>query len=350
MRGFTSIDTALGEYYTYCERNNYYDENGNGKFMTFVNENEMDEDELDLELGLHAEPKDCLYTGMDDSFPLQNDINDNSKITREKEIFKIIQHCYLHGHHPYISTPYENNLNTKMKHQAPKKPMMLIDQLLLTGRPKPSITIMDEALKEYYSYCGRDEYVSGMFAKFAKLHGYDDSRIELELGDNADPSDCLLVEFDNHFPVIEKSELDTDQARVEYIFKVLRHCYKHGKHPYETEYKDKMTLIRDEPEEKKSPHLIRIKRADDALARYYEECDMAYKALILMNEGWSLWGKFEWLVHKHELGPEEIESLLNEGVDPTHPRRHFFLKMDNNFPFLDDYKFSGQNGDFLRCE
>ena len=56
---FIWINRALGEYYQYCGRDDYYDEYGDGKFIKFVNENDLDEDAVDLELGRKVKAKDC---------------------------------------------------------------------------------------------------------------------------------------------------------------------------------------------------------------------------------------------------------------------------------------------------
>ena len=58
---FIWIDRALGEYYKYCGIDDYYDQYGDGKFIKFVHENEMDEDRIDLELGPKIKPKDIMF-------------------------------------------------------------------------------------------------------------------------------------------------------------------------------------------------------------------------------------------------------------------------------------------------
>ena len=98
---FIWTDRALSEYYKYCGRNDYYDEHHDGKFIQFVNENEMDEENIDLELGKNVKPKDCLFIEMDDNFPLQNNKKNNKRLSRNEQIFEIIKHCYDHAHHPY---------------------------------------------------------------------------------------------------------------------------------------------------------------------------------------------------------------------------------------------------------
>eukprot|EP01083_Nonionella_stella_P077139 210451_1 len=94
---FKRIDDALAQHYAKCNRNDYFDENGIGKFIRFVKKHAFDEDAIDLELG--DDPNDCLFIEMDVMFPLSMSTPPN-EITRyhsDMEILKILQHCFTHG-------------------------------------------------------------------------------------------------------------------------------------------------------------------------------------------------------------------------------------------------------------
>eukprot|EP01084_Bolivina_argentea_P217507 369252_1 len=91
---FKRIDKALGIHYSTHGINNYYNANNEGKFITFVTENEFNEDDIDLQLGNNVNPDDCLYVKMDNNFPLTTK---NITHSRNEEIYKIIKYCDKHG-------------------------------------------------------------------------------------------------------------------------------------------------------------------------------------------------------------------------------------------------------------
>ena len=65
-----------------------------------------------------------------------------------------------------------------------------------------SLIRIDEALEEYYANSGRDDYINnniGKFASYCKANGIDCDDIDEEL--KYDPTDCLLIDFDQNFPL-----------------------------------------------------------------------------------------------------------------------------------------------------
>eukprot|EP01084_Bolivina_argentea_P044946 82722_1 len=52
------IDVHLGEYYENCGRNDYYDQNGNGKLTIFLEDNDIDSDSLIEELNAYVDTKE----------------------------------------------------------------------------------------------------------------------------------------------------------------------------------------------------------------------------------------------------------------------------------------------------
>eukprot|EP01083_Nonionella_stella_P126176 381767_1 len=104
---FKRIDGALAQHYANCNRNDYLDENGIGKFMRFVKKHAFDEDAIDLELGDDVnDPNDCLFIEMDPMFPLPISATPNkmTKESRDIEILKILKHCYTHGVPPSLNS------------------------------------------------------------------------------------------------------------------------------------------------------------------------------------------------------------------------------------------------------
>eukprot|EP01083_Nonionella_stella_P091157 254771_1 len=129
---FKRIDGALAQHYANCNRNDYLDENGIGKFMRFVKKHEFDEDAIDLELGDDVtDPNDCLFTEMDPAFPLpisntQNEVPIDE--VRNNQILKILKHCYRHGVAPNQSPIHAMNQPLPKSTEAP--PLNPIHRLL----------------------------------------------------------------------------------------------------------------------------------------------------------------------------------------------------------------------------
>eukprot|EP01084_Bolivina_argentea_P303177 523368_1 len=93
--GFERIDKALAIHYNNCGRKDYYNQDGDGKFMSFVKH--LDENNIDLELGDQIAAKDCLYIHMDEEFPLLKQKEASNKYAHEQQIFDIIKYCYIHS-------------------------------------------------------------------------------------------------------------------------------------------------------------------------------------------------------------------------------------------------------------
>eukprot|EP01084_Bolivina_argentea_P029576 54917_1 len=110
---FKRIDNALAKYYKQCGRDDYYDENDNGKFIVFMHVNNFKENQIESQLVDIRNANDCLFIEMDPAFPLINE--PTNKFSPNYRIFKILQHCYRAGEPPQIeinkSGEAENNKN-----------------------------------------------------------------------------------------------------------------------------------------------------------------------------------------------------------------------------------------------
>eukprot|EP01084_Bolivina_argentea_P113375 202066_1 len=109
---FKQLDQIIGLYYYSVGNNNYFDTNGMGKFLAFATaEGYVDAEILiDDEIGSKSSLKNTSFIYFDfEAFPFPDDIDaylcnitdrDNSVKHREKAIFYIIQHCYIHSKPP----------------------------------------------------------------------------------------------------------------------------------------------------------------------------------------------------------------------------------------------------------
>eukprot|EP01084_Bolivina_argentea_P277477 473719_1 len=99
---FKRIDNALGKYYKECGRKDYYDRNGNGKFITFIHINKVNENQIEAQLCNDTNSNDCLFIKIDPQFPLINESTITDQKSRHDEIFKIVKHCYRCGEPPPV--------------------------------------------------------------------------------------------------------------------------------------------------------------------------------------------------------------------------------------------------------
>ena len=71
------IDRLLNEYYNSLGITNYYNNKGYGKFMTFLIDQELIDNDLPIEkeLGHNCNANNCHYLIFDNKFPIPNEIN-----------------------------------------------------------------------------------------------------------------------------------------------------------------------------------------------------------------------------------------------------------------------------------
>ena len=96
-----STDLKLAEHYKECGRNDYYDYNGDGKFIKFVREHGMDQPRIDLELAYDRNQKisvnDCLLIKMDNNFPFKEQRSDTNWAILGvlMSLYRDAESCYL---------------------------------------------------------------------------------------------------------------------------------------------------------------------------------------------------------------------------------------------------------------
>eukprot|EP01084_Bolivina_argentea_P248456 415629_1 len=140
---FDKIDNLLAIHYKKCGRNDYFDENNQGKFRAFVDLNCFEEDTIELEVGSDIEPDDCLFIGMDDNFPL---IGQYTIEERNKEIFKILKRYYKSPAHVALIPFDMRSLNER-----------IIQQFSTRYGPQQGNTLATK-LVQYFIYHQFDEW------------------------------------------------------------------------------------------------------------------------------------------------------------------------------------------------
>merc|ERR1719295_1428393 len=100
------LDDALGSFYAIRRRNDYYDSKGRGKFLKCFQEAGCLGEELDHELGDKSDFRDCKYLRFHafDDFPLAPYAELDGE-ARQKEIFRVLQYCYIFGISPNKEVP-----------------------------------------------------------------------------------------------------------------------------------------------------------------------------------------------------------------------------------------------------
>eukprot|EP01084_Bolivina_argentea_P194161 333110_1 len=131
---FLQIDIALSIYFRRSGKHDYFGDDGKGKFLKFIIEEEFIDPDIPIEheLGLACNPNDCVYTCFVDIDKFPNPID--CTIPNESKliyIFYIIQYCWIHGYPPsdgYIRTV----LLPRMAVDTYSIAILGIGQLLLT--------------------------------------------------------------------------------------------------------------------------------------------------------------------------------------------------------------------------
>eukprot|EP01084_Bolivina_argentea_P076320 138315_1 len=63
---------------------------------------------------------------------------------------------------------------------------------------------IDEALGIHYSNCDIKDYYNkngaGKFIVFVRENGFDENDVDVQLGDDVNPDECLYVNMDDNFP------------------------------------------------------------------------------------------------------------------------------------------------------
>ena len=107
-QGFKIIDDALDKYYQNLGHSDYRDENGQGKFMQHIIEQELNDEDLPIEteLGDDCNPNDCSYYSEAETYPIPPYVVTTSNRQIEKFMFYVMQYCYKHREPPTEQCKY----------------------------------------------------------------------------------------------------------------------------------------------------------------------------------------------------------------------------------------------------
>ena len=101
------VDKALALYFKQLGFENYYDINGDGLFIQYINEERINDDEhIEQELGRNGDINDCLYTTFNKDisffgkFPIPSYCRIKDNDAKKEFIFYTMQYCYQHGQPP----------------------------------------------------------------------------------------------------------------------------------------------------------------------------------------------------------------------------------------------------------
>eukprot|EP01084_Bolivina_argentea_P097171 174697_1 len=207
------IDSGIAIYYEDCGRDDYYDEEKSGKFMSFCIANDLDDDDIEREL--NNDPQDCILLDFDQEFPLINaDPNDCDIKTK---MFKVLIHFY-HLKIPSVNYETQNDEEDKNDDSKHESYANILPQNILK---KACIQRMDDALAAYYRAANTDyrdaKTEKGKFVIFCEEKKFNDEDIEREM--NGSSVQCLLTEFDPDFPI------EPTLQKREIIFKTLKQMY-----------------------------------------------------------------------------------------------------------------------------
>eukprot|EP01084_Bolivina_argentea_P273776 466432_1 len=103
---------------------------------------------------------------------------------------------------------------------------------------------IDEALGIHYSNCDIKGYYNengeGKFIVFVRENGFDENDVDVQLGDETDPDECLYIGMDDNFPLIlkyiYKDTKNANYSRNEEIYKIIKYCYKYGVPPQAVDF------------------------------------------------------------------------------------------------------------------
>eukprot|EP01084_Bolivina_argentea_P078943 143266_1 len=122
------IDTTIAQYYATKGINDYFNSEGHGKFLEFIEDNGIDEEFFNDEI--NVSPEDSILIDFDEDFPFDKTIKPTTEDEKLEEIFRIIKYCYEYNTPPKFFSTLNLELNcnaldikttgTKYTFQCPK--------------------------------------------------------------------------------------------------------------------------------------------------------------------------------------------------------------------------------------
>eukprot|EP01084_Bolivina_argentea_P208377 355303_1 len=101
---YQNVRKGLDEYYKLFDKNDYLNDDGEGKFELYCEENDFDEEGIFEEFD--DDPDNSVLVSFDDDFPLTKDSDDEiPEDLRNAAIMQIIKFCYFNGRPPIRPFP-----------------------------------------------------------------------------------------------------------------------------------------------------------------------------------------------------------------------------------------------------
>eukprot|EP01084_Bolivina_argentea_P016783 31354_1 len=94
------IDAAIGDYYGSFGITDYFDDDGNGKFVRYILDEEIYGEDLPIKDFLGDDAKPCEYTDFDDEFPIPDTVNIANDDEKDVFILSVVKYCYRHHESP----------------------------------------------------------------------------------------------------------------------------------------------------------------------------------------------------------------------------------------------------------
>eukprot|EP01084_Bolivina_argentea_P255779 430341_1 len=187
---------------------------------------------------------------------------------------------------------------------------------------------IDDGIGSYYKQCGRSDYYEdgmGKFMAFCLTNGLYDHDIEQEF--NSDPNDCILVDFDENFP-LQQCQNDSHDVDIKLeIFRLLHMFFHPQIAELEEEKKidektdDAKHMSRDNKQSKIISAYGAIKCIDDALCIYYKSLNAIYIDEMTKS------GKFSAFCYQEGINDYDIEKQLKLPFDKC-----LLVNFDPDFP------------------
>ena len=205
---FSKMDGALAAYYADCDRKDYFDEDGKGKFLQFVDINDFDEEQVEGELGDDVEPNDCSLLDMDDDFPLMDSEQNQDTKQRNAAILKVLQHCYKHGQSPLSVVTTEEDQEEDEKEvqkedqkEEEEKDWTHLDRMISTLRhySKLDLSANEEDKQQFLDLIHFDGLL-GDFVHIMAMHSTEDIELvqrikseQFQLFSKCSSTNCLFL-------------------------------------------------------------------------------------------------------------------------------------------------------------
>ena len=233
---FERIDFWMGSYYQKMGRNDYFDENGRGKFKAFVEDQDYDEEEVDEEL----KDDDCGYIDFIedvDEFPFNDKDKSKDTATKTQIIRDKIVECYENKDEIIKSQREKPSIKIKQKQQKANtdakenefnvaSSLKRMQTTTIEGKDddESAIILACAALQRYYRSLNANQYHKNL-QTYVEETGLDMQSCL----DEGDESDIMNYDQDDEekFPYPESLKNANRKIKQRFKFDIIKRCYEH---------------------------------------------------------------------------------------------------------------------------